>query len=93
MMLPVFSVEVHLQLQVNTCSCLIYLIPEEVSTINDLVCFQDTGFFLVVWLKLKNMTFTLPLMNESSALYQKTQDDVINEVIAITGNTAKDSFL
>lgn len=44
------------------------------------LCFQGTGFFLVVWLKLKNMTFTLPLMNESSALYQKTQDDVINEV-------------
>lgn len=34
----------------------------------------------MVWLKLKNMTFTLPLMNESSALYQKTQHDVINEV-------------
>ncbi|KAL9952359.1 hypothetical protein ACROYT_G039604 [Oculina patagonica] len=43
-------------------------------------CGQDTGFFLVVWLKLKNMTFTLPLTNERSPLYQKTQDDVINEV-------------
>ena len=49
------------------------------------MCYTDTGFFLVVWLQLKNMAFALPLTNESSALYQKTEDDVINEVIHIIG--------
>ncbi|PFX27651.1 Polycystic kidney disease protein 1-like 2 [Stylophora pistillata] len=43
-------------------------------------CSQETEFFLVVWLKLKNMTFTLTLLNESSTLYQKKEDEVIHEV-------------
>lgn len=44
------------------------------------VCDTETEFFLVVWLELKNMTFTLALKNESSTLYQNKQDEVIHEV-------------
>ena len=44
----------------------------------------ETGFFLVVWLKLKNMVFTLPLANQSSPLYRKTEDIVITEVRRVT---------
>ena len=44
----------------------------------------ETGFFLVVWLKLKNMSFTVPLTNQSSPLYRKTEDIVITEVRLVT---------
>ncbi|XP_068684192.1 polycystin-1-like protein 2 [Montipora foliosa] len=43
-------------------------------------CDEETGFFLVVGLQLKNMDFTLPLTNQTSPLYQKTEDDVVTEV-------------
>lgn len=43
-------------------------------------CDEETGFFLVVGLQLKNMDFTLPLTNQTSPLYQNTEDDVVSEV-------------
>lgn len=47
------------------------------------ICNTETEFFLVVWLTLKNMTFTLTLLNESSTLYQKKEDEVIHEVLNV----------
>lgn len=55
--------------------------------------FAETGFFLVVWLNLKNMTFTFPLANQSSTQYQKTEKEVLDAVwvkmILITGHWYK----
>jgi len=42
--------------------------------------FAETGFFLVVWLNLKNMTFTFPLANQSSTQYQNTEKEVLDAV-------------